>query len=84
MIAAAVTFGVVGLLFIVFLTLDVGHFASKVAHRHAESNREHPRFYALTDPLHVSGRLVYWRFYGGVFGAIALIIAISLLLFGRS
>jgi len=68
---------------IALFTLDIGHVASGLAHWHAESNRRYPRFYAVTDPLSVAGRPIYWRFFGGVFGGIALLLAGALLLWLR-
>jgi len=84
LIGVALTLAVVGLLFIALFTLDLGHVASRLAHWHSENNRKYPRFYAVTDPLAVARRPVYWRFYGAVFGAIWLIIAVMLFLTSRS
>lgn len=84
MISVALALAVVGLLFITFFTLDVGHLSSTLARWHSESSRKHPRYYAVTDPFSLARRRSYWRFYGAVMGAVLLIVALALFLAARS
>ncbi len=80
LIRVALAFVVIGFLFIALFTLDLGHVASRLAHRYSEMYRKSPRFYRVVDPWFAATKTAYWRLFGGVFGAIALTFAALLVL----
>ena len=80
LIGVALAFAVIGFLFVGLFTLDLGHITSRLAHRYSEMYRKSPRFYRVVDPWFAATKTVYWRLFGGVFGAIALTFAALLVL----
>lgn len=74
MIALPILFVVVGLFVGVTLAFDVASTASGLARWHSRNARSHDRYYRFTDPLSLSSRTAYWRWFGAVFGAVFFIL----------
>jgi hypothetical protein len=73
-IALPIVFLVAGLLVGIAFGFDVGRSASGLANWHFRNASRHPRYYRFTDPWSLSAKIVYWRSFGAVLGAVFIVL----------